>query len=56
MQKRIIIVEVDVPGGDADYTHFLTSGSPYDVMQHGNVVSDEVLTEGADHVEPLPEV
>lgn len=44
--KRVITVEVEVPAsGNADYKHFVLTANPWDVIQHGNVVADNLEEE-----------
>lgn len=52
MTKRVITIEVEVPGGDPDFTHFALTANPYDVVAYGDVMQDEVVHEQ----DPLPEV
>lgn len=40
--RRVIVIEVPIPGGDPDYTHFLQNAGPWDVLMHGLVVNDSL--------------
>lgn len=56
MTKRIITIEVEIPGGDPDFTHFALTANPFEVAEYGVLVCDEVVQEVASGPEILSEV